>query len=82
MEAGDQRRLLVGTGGALGCKFSNKGGLLVLRLLLGPLEELLLLRQLRSQPVALLRQPAALLLPNAQRGFDFAQLLLKGGVGL
>ena len=81
MEAGDQRRLLVGPGGALRCKFSEKGGLLVLRLLLGPLEQLLLLYQLRSQPVALLRQPAALLLPDAQRSVDFAQLLLKGGVG-
>ena len=64
LEAEDQRPLLVGPGGALGCKFSKKGGLLVLRLLLGPLEQLLLLRQLCSQPVALLRQPAALLLPD------------------
>ena len=82
MEAGDQRRLLVGPGGALGRKFGKKGGLLVLRLLLGPLEQLLLLRQLRIQPVALLRQAAELLLPNTQCGFDFALLLLKGGVGL
>ena len=82
MEAGGQQCLLVGPGGALGRKFGEKGGLLVLRLPLGPLEQLLLLRQLRSQPVALLRQPAALLLPDTQRGFGIAQLLLKGGVGL
>ena len=55
MEAGGQHRLLVSPGGVLGRKFSEKGGLLVLCLLLGPLEQLLLLRQLRSQPVALLR---------------------------
>ena len=60
----------------------KESGLLVLRLLLGPLEQLLLLRQLHSQPVALLRRSATLLLPDAQHGFDFAQLLLKGGIGL
>ena len=82
LEARDQRRLLVGPGGALRRKSSEKGGLLVPRLLLGPLEQLLLLRQLRSQPVALLRQPAALLLLDTQRGVGLAQLLLQGGVGL
>ena len=59
MEAGDQRRLRVGPGGALRREFGKEGGLLVLRLFLGLFEQLLMLRQLRGQPVVLLSQLAA-----------------------
>ena len=82
MEAGGRHRLLVGPGGALGREFGKEGGLLVLRLFLGLLEQLLLLHQLRDQPVALLSQLAALLLLGAQGSVGLAQLLLQGGVGL
>ena len=44
MEAGDQHRLRVGPGGVLEREFGKEGGILVLRLLLGLLEQLLLLR--------------------------------------
>src|SRR4051812_45294447 len=53
----------------------------VLRLLLGLLEKLRLLRQLRDQPVTLLGQLVAVRLLGAQCGVGFSQLLLQGGVG-
>ena len=82
MKAGSQHRLLVGPGGAFGRELSKEAGLLVLRLLLGLLEKLRLLRQLRDQPVTLLGQLAAVCLLGTQRGVGFTQLLLQGGVGL
>ena len=57
-QAGSQHRLLFGPGRAFGHELGKEAGLLVLRLLLGLLEKLRLLRQLRDQPVTLLGQLA------------------------
>ena len=81
-EAGSQQSLLISPGGAFGLELSKETGLLVLRLLLGLLEKLRLLRQLRDQPVTLFGQLALVRLLGTQRGVGFAQLLLQGGVGL
>ena len=73
---------MVGPGGALDLKLGKKTRLLVLRLLLSLLEKLRLLRQSRDQPVALFGQLATVHLLGMKRGVGFAQLLLKGAVGL
>ena len=82
MEAGGQHRLPVSPGGALALELGQESGLLLLGLVLRLLEQLLLLRQLRGQQVALLSQLAALLLLGVQGGVGLAQLLLKSGIGL
>ena len=81
VEAGGQHRLPVSPGGALALELGQESGFLLLGLVLRFLEQLLLLGQLRSQQVALRGKPAALLPLDAQGGVDFAQLLLKSGVG-
>jgi len=68
VKARSQHHLLVGPGGAFDRKLSNEAGLLVLRLLLGLLEELLLFRQLRDKPVALFSQLAVVHLLGMKRG--------------
>ena len=60
---------------------SKESGLLVLRLILGLLEELLLFRELRNKSVALFSQLAAVHLLGSKRGVGFAQLSLKNNVG-
>ena len=82
MEAGSQLRLLVGPGGALALELGEERSLFLLCLLLRLLEQLLLLRQLRSQQITLRGKLAALLPLGAQGGVSLAQLLLKSGVGL
>ena len=82
MEAGDQHCLLVSPGGALARELSQKGGFRLFRLLLRLRKQLLLLRQLCGQQIALCGELAALLPLGVQRGVGFTQLLLKSGVGL
>ena len=72
MEAGGQHRLLVRPGGALARELGQEGGFRFFRLLMRLRKQLFLLCQLRSQPVALLRQLAALLLLDTQRSVGLA----------
>ena len=81
MEAGGQLCLLVGPGGALAFELGQESSLSLLCLALRLLEQLPLLRQLRSQQVALRGEFAALLPLGMQGGVGLAQLLLKSGVG-
>ena len=82
MEAGGQHRLLVRPGGALTRELGQEGGFRLFRLPLRLRKQLPLLCQLSGQQIALCGELAALLLLGAQRGFGFAQLMLKSGVGL
>ena len=82
VEAGSQLCLPVGPGGALALELGQECSLFLIYLLLRLLEQLLLLRQLRSQQITLHDELAALILLGAQGGVGLAQLLLKSGVGL
>ena len=81
MEAGGQHCLLVRLGGALAHELGKEGGFRLLRLPLRLRKQLLLLRQLSGQQIALCGELAALLSFDAQCGVGFAQLLLKSSVG-
>ena len=81
MEAGGQHCLFVSPGGALARELGQEGGLRLLRLPLRLHKQLLLLRQLIGQQIALCGKLPALLPLGAQRGVGFAQLLLRSSVG-
>ena len=82
MEARGQHRLLVSLGGALALELGQESSLFLPCLVLRFLEQLLLLRQLRSQQITLHGELVALLPLGVQGGVGLAQLLLKSGVGL
>ena len=72
MEAGGQHRLLVRLGGALARELGQEGGFRLFRLPPRLHKQLLLLRQLSVQQIALCGELAALLPFGAQCGVGFA----------